>query len=353
MRNSLLSVAGTLVVILCCLLAILSLASAESTKEWKWQKQGVVLPPGTVGMIDEGTARAPCVIPEGSGTYRMYYTGGNRGAHRPGIGDVKVKMSICLATAKVDEPKQWQRHPKNPVFTVSESGFDSEGVDFPFVVPVSGNLWYMYYVGWGKTTDNGRIPNRTGLAISEDGGLTWKRQSPDPIIPLGAEDSYDAHLTGSVAVLKTAKEWRMWYTAGRYYTSSGGEQKLEIQIALATSGDGIQWKKYAGNPVVAARGTGADPFEYIVSKPYVLPENGIYRMWYSHRGSTYRIGYAESKDGIHWERWHGRAGIDVSEGWDSEMVEYAFVLPFKDHYRMWYTGNRFGGTGIGLAIAPK
>jgi len=29
------------------------------------------------------------------------------------------------------------------------------------------------------------------------------------------------------------------------------------------------------------------------------------------------------------------------------------VLPFKDQYRMWYTGNRFGGTGIGLAIAPK
>ena len=158
MRNSLLSVAGTLVVILCCLLAILSLASAESTKEWKWQKQGVVLPPGTVGMIDEGTARAPCVIPEGSGTYRMYYTGGNRGAHRPGIGDVKVKMSICLATAKLDEPKQWQRHPKNPVFTVSESGFDSEGVDFPFVVPVSGNLWYMYYVGWGKTRTTAEFP---------------------------------------------------------------------------------------------------------------------------------------------------------------------------------------------------
>ena len=50
-------------------------------------------------------------------------------------------------------------------------------------------------------------------------------------------------------------------------------------------------------------------------------------MWYSYRGDAYRIGYAESVDGLEWERKDEEAGIDVSaDGWDSEMIEYPCVF---------------------------
>jgi hypothetical protein len=74
-------------------------------------------------------------------------------------------------------------------------------------------------------------------------------------------------------------------------------------------------------------------------------------MWYASRGTAYRIGYAESSDGRHWERRDGEAGIDVSDsGWDSEMLAYPCVFDHRGQRYMLYNGNGFGQTGIGLAI---
>ena len=87
-----------------------------------------------------------------------------------------------------------------------------------------------------------------------------------------------------------------------------------------------------------------------MSRPCVLKENGLYKMWYSYRGQSYRIGYAESKDGFEWTRMDADVGIDVSEsGWDSEMIEYPFVFDQNGERFMLYNGNSYGKTGIGLA----
>ena len=77
-------------------------------------------------------------------------------------------------------------------------------------------------------------------------------------------------------------------------------------------------------------------------------------MWFSCRsgkGETYRIGYADSPDGIAWTRRDGAAGIDISaSGWDSEMIEYPFVFDHKGERYMLYNGNGYGKTGFGLAV---
>ena len=77
-------------------------------------------------------------------------------------------------------------------------------------------------------------------------------------------------------------------------------------------------------------------------------------MWYSHRGETYRIGYAESEDGLAWQRKDEEAGPDVSgAGWDSEMVEYPFVFDHEGERYMLYNGNGYGKTGVGLAVLDR
>jgi hypothetical protein len=73
-------------------------------------------------------------------------------------------------------------------------------------------------------------------------------------------------------------------------------------------------------------------------------------MWYSCRGSSYRIGYAESGDGISWKRMDAGGGPDISDsGWDSEMTTYPVVLRHRNRLRMLYNGNAYGRTGIGAA----
>ena len=74
-------------------------------------------------------------------------------------------------------------------------------------------------------------------------------------------------------------------------------------------------------------------------------------MWYGHRGSAYRIGYAESVDGIRWIRKDDQAGIDVSpNGWDSESIEYPCYFTHGTSKYLLYNGNAYGKTGFGLAV---
>ena len=77
-------------------------------------------------------------------------------------------------------------------------------------------------------------------------------------------------------------------------------------------------------------------------------------MWYSFRGAAYRIGYAESADGLAWERKDEQVGISVSDdGWDSMSVEYPCVFDHKGQRFMLYNGNRYGLTGFGLAVQDE
>ena len=72
---------------------------------------------------------------------------------------------------------------------------------------------------------------------------------------------------------------------------------------------------------------------------------------FSHRGSAYRIGYAESQDGIHWKRLDADCQIDVSKsGWDSDMIEYPFVFDKKGKRYMLYYENSYGKTGFVLVV---
>jgi hypothetical protein len=89
----------------------------------------------------------------------------------------------------------------------------------------------------------------------------------------------------------------------------------------------------------------------------------MYQMWYCYRGSldyrtdprtAYRIGYAESEDGVRWERKDDEVGIDRSDsGWDSVMLAYPYVYEHRGRKYMLYNGNGFGETGIGYAVLEE
>ena len=117
--------------------------------------------------------------------------------------------------------------------------------------------------------------------------------------------------------------WKMWYLSCVKWVIRDSKPNPYYHIKYAESNDGINWTR---------NGTVCIDFknenEWAISRPCVLRERGLYKMWYSYRGAnTYRIGYAESKDGISWDRQDDQVGINISEsGWDSEMIEYPFVF---------------------------
>jgi hypothetical protein len=138
----------------------------------------------------------------------------------------------------------------------------------------------------------------------------------------------------------------MWYLSCIGWDIVSGKPRHRYHIKYAESKDGIHWQREG---IVCI--DFASPDEYAISRPSVIKDGDRYKMWYSYRGEHYRIGYAESDDGINWRRMDDVHGLEVSpQGWDSEMVEYPYIF---DHYGtryMLYNGNGYGKSGFGCAV---
>jgi hypothetical protein len=229
-----------------------------------------------------------------------------------------------------------------PVLGLGSLGaFDDAGVTNSCLV-VSGGRQFLYYTGW---TLGVSVPFylHAGLAISDDDGRTFARVSQAPLLERNAVDPF---LTASPWVLLDNGVWRMWYVSGTGWTASASGPKHHYHVRYAESADGVAWRR-DGRVCLDY----ATPDEHAFGRPCVVRDaDGIYRMWYSVRGAAYRIGYAESSDGLTWSRLDARAGIDVStNGFDSEMIEYPVVFDRHGRRFMMYNGNDYGRTGIGLA----
>jgi hypothetical protein len=240
----------------------------------------------------------------------------------------------------LENPGTAQDLSRSPVLSFSEPGaFDENGVSYPYVVR-KGQKVFLYYNGWMPTVLT-PFQIHLGLAVSSDGDH-FERASRAPIL----ERTNDDHLSiGSVGVLDDDGLWRMWYTSFVRWGRKASQHKHYYLIKYAESDDGIHWRR--DNTVCIDF---RDTDEFSICRPSVIRHDGLYHMWFSYRGRHYRIGYAWSEDGIHWQRRDDLAGIDVSEtGWDSESVCYSYVFRHMDALHMLYCGNEYGRDGLGLA----
>jgi hypothetical protein len=136
----------------------------------------------------------------------------------------------------------------------------------------------------------------------------------------------------------------MWYVGGVEWVH---RDLPRYNIKYAESSDGIVWRRDARVCIDFAA-----PDENALARPCVIRDGSRYRMWFAHKGDAYRLGYAESADGLTWDRRDVDAGLDVSaDGWDSEMVAYAYVFTWRGTRYMLYNGNDYGRGGAGLAVA--
>jgi len=237
-----------------------------------------------------------------------------------------------------------------PVLGLGQLGtFDDNGVT-PACIVTRDDKKYLFYVGWNRTVT---VPyrNAIGVAISEDGGLTFKRLYEGPIIDRNPLDPY--FIAGHFVMIENGI-WRIWYGSSTGWDIVNGQPEPRYLIKYAESSDVSNWVRK--NQICLSYKFESEA----ISRPSVIKENGGYRMWYCFRGNldyrtnkaqSYRIGYAESSDGISWTRKDEQVGIEPSEtGWDSIMVEYPFVYYHKEVKYMLYNGNGFGETGFGYAV---
>jgi hypothetical protein len=277
-------------------------------------------------------AMTPFADPRDEGVFRVYF-GGRDANGRSQIGSFDL---IFDPLPRTTEPTFAPYLGLGPL-----GAFDDSGVSSTWIVNHL-DVKYHYFTGWSLGVS---VPFCffIGLATSEDNGQTFVRVSRSPILERNEVDPY---LTGSPCVLVERDIWKMWYVSGVRWEATSDGVKHYYHIKYAESSNGIQWHR-AGQVCIDFKG----PDEYAIARPCVVKDNGVYKMWYAYRGDRYRIGYAESHDGLSWTRVDDRAGISVSRsGWDAEMIEYAHVFDHAGCRYMLYNGNDYGRTGIGLAV---
>ena len=296
----------------------------------KWKKLGLVFSTDNYHPWMLSHAANPVAEHLHDDVFRLYFS----------CRDAQSRSHIGYADVDIKPPFRVLSIAEEPVLSPGEIGtFDDSGVSLSCIKQIKGEK-YLYYLGWNLGVT---VPwrNSIGLAISNQTTQAFRRFSKAPLLDRNDVDPFSISYP---FVLADQGIFRMWYGSNLRW---GSEQKdMAHLIKYAESNDAIHWKR---------EGIIALPFkddsEYAMSRPYVLKEKGLYKMWYSYRGKGYRIGYAESEDGVKWIRKDAEVGIDVSEsGWDSEMVEYPYLFEHQGLRYMLYNGNDYGKTGIGLAV---
>jgi hypothetical protein len=300
-----------------------------------WVKHGLILRPDPERYWMKSHVAVPTVEHIKGDLYRMYFCSR----------DAQNRSHIGYAEFDIRDPMRMLYVTPEPVLGLGELGaFDDNGVTPTWVMDV-GDKKYLYYVGWNKGTTV-RMHLYVGLAISADGGKSFRRQSRAPVLE---RIEVDPLLTATLSILKEEDVYRMWYISGDSWFERNGETIPVYNIKYAESIDAVNWDR-KGRVCITYK----DADEHALARPCVIKEDGVYKMWFSHKGSDYRVGYAESKDGFDWQRKDEVVGLDQTPSdFDSVMQEYAFVVVHDNTKYMFYNGDEYGKDGIGFATCTQ
>lgn len=296
----------------------------ENNKSFVWSKTHTTLP--TPFLFDEDTLR-------------ILYTSR----------DSDQRSRISYIDVNPEKPNEILYVNPNPILSLGELGtFDDRGLTSSFILPVKDNLFF-YYNGYNiGTTARYRIA--IGLATGDKSCQNFEKFSSGPIMD---RSIYDPCGCATPCIIFEGGIYKMWYASFTKWVLINGDAEPFYRIAYAESTDAISWNPQNKICIDFNADEGG------IVRPSVVRIDSVYYMWFSVRkntkyrdnlNSSYRIGFASSKDGINWERKDELVGIGLSEeGWDSEMICYPYVTQYKNKLYMFYNGNGFGQSGFGFA----
>jgi predicted GH43/DUF377 family glycosyl hydrolase len=325
--------------------------------KFKAYGQNPILATGAEGDWDEIIAGSPSIIWSDSLFY-MFYLGCNK----------TLSISIGLATSR--DGIHFTKFKGNPILAPDGNGFDAMQSGPGRIVKMD-SLWVMFYDGQDQIIYS---PGPyIGRATARQLTGPWKRDQM-PVLSGGSRGEWDEGfmIPSSVIVLEDGT-LRMYYTGGADITRWG-----DFYIGMASSPDGIVWTKYndpattkhpfAESDPVMMPGAEGEWDGSDVWMPHVTRCENEFRMFYSgtpkYASSETKemssIGYAISKDGIHWEKYAGNPVLKSSddphfkEPGITGGIENPWVVYSDSAWILYYDyTNTPSGIGIAKAIIRR
>tara|TARA_R110001632_G_scaffold28927_2_gene76986 strand:+ start:7897 stop:8817 length:921 start_codon:yes stop_codon:yes gene_type:complete len=300
-----------------------------------WEKKGLIYTPHFDNTWKDNSALTPTPILIDKSIIRVY--AGFRdtnGISRIGYVDLDAKNPVKII--KVSE---------KPVLDIGKSGnFDDNGVILGDVIR-KGDELLMYYVGF-QLVKKVKFLAYTGLAISKNNGESFKRVQETPVLDRKDNSQF---FNAIHSVIYDGEKYKCWLGAGSSWQEINGVDYPSYNVKYVESGDGINFYSKSVDCLQFKSKN-----EYRIGRPRVWKINETYKMiftWGDKQGN-YQMGYAESRNGIDWDRDDQKLNFlpSQNESWDSNWVSYGVPIEVEGKIYMFYNGNNMGREGFGLAI---
>lgn len=204
-----------------------------------------------------------------------------------------------------------------------------------------GIPYWLFYTPYPP--DEAELPY---LAMSHDGSRfeTFK----GPLLNRGSRGSWDSHHLADVDVFVDGEtRWLMYYAG-----ANTEDEEKTVSIGVATSTDGLSWRKSTENPILKPSSSWWEagvPGHKEVSGPAVLNVNGEYLMYYSalNNDGLYNIALAVSSDGIKFKK----KGLVLKPElpWEEKGLTHPDIVRLGPNLLILYVGEGHGTRSLGLA----
>lgn len=311
---------------------------------FNWKKLGRLIEPGVATnpywMSEFAQAPNTLVFPD---FVRVFFCSrppvDENGQYTSRVGFADIQMGNQISVL---------RFSSDPILSLGGIGdFDQFGT-YPFSPLRVNRRIVAAYAGWTRC-ESTPFDVSIGFAIGDADATKFERVSKGPSLTKSLDEPY---VISSPKLRFFGGKYYLYYIAGKKWIRN--QEKLDpiYTIRMATSLDGINWKKENREIISPVLEDEAQ------ASPDVFYKDGLYHMFFSYRygsdfrkpGRGYRMGYAFSDDLLNWKRDDSRSRLEKSHsGWDSESVSYPHVFEFKQDTYMLYLGNHVGREGIGIA----
>ena len=288
-----------------------------------FERVGVVLPNGSPGEADSVHARAPFVLRDDDATYKMWYMGYDG-----------YRFRMLYATSP--DGIHWLKHGVIMDVGVPPYNWDSVGGQSVLKIQSVYHMWFSagYWSG-GPFVFWAQIYH----AVSMD-GLSWNVTG----VALPPNQFWDRGMTNA--------PWVVRDSAGVFWLFHSGWDGSNTRVGVATSGDGISFTPYAGNPILDLGPSGSWD-ESDVNTPAVIPGSTWLLCYAGTNRQVGALGTATSSDGYHWSKSQGNPvlGPDPAPAFDSSGLVYPDWLADPSGSRLYYAGGDGRTLQIGLIKA--
>lgn len=167
-----------------------------------------------------------------------------------------------------------------PVLSQGQLGcYDEHGI-FPLNILRTESKLFGYIGGWNRRVSVS-VDGSIGVAISSDNGTTFQRIGDGPVLTSSLHEPF---LIGDPFVKRYGTKFHMWYIFGTTWTvfSHDAQPDRTYKIGHAESDDGIEWTKREGGRQIVTDRLGTEESQ---AMPTVIKIDEIYHMYFCYRES--------------------------------------------------------------------